>query len=216
MSRELITALDNFIQNFYHGGSLSEAEARETIEEGLLELVWKNGKHAANGLLVTESGYFITSDHCVDQEHLSQLQVRDHRNKRYEIEKVLVRGKGDLDIALVKAEMPFIDIARRYRFRNSVDKIDNIPVALLTRRNGEIVRKYGLIPSFRDHSSHFYHTNINCVPGDSGGIILTPTFQPIGILRGTNNSHTYNSKAVDFFKALELIHFYKSRLESRL
>ena len=213
MSRELITALDAFIQNFYHGESLTDAQARKNLEEGVIELVWRNGQHAANGLLVTESGYILTSNHCVEESHLSGLQVKNHNNICYEIEKVQVRSKGNLDLALVKANIPQKDIAKQYRFYDL--KLDYFAVAAFTRKEGLPVKKYG----FAEKTNKIVRYNFpDGAPGDSGGVIATPDSEIMAIYCGKIDGYdsVYSAFTVSLFKALELIHFYKRRLESRL
>ena len=187
----------------------------------MIELVF-NGQHAANGLLVTESGYVLTSQHCVEDNLLPGLKVKDHRNKVYEIEKVHVRGKGELDIALIKADIPQKDIARQYRFYDLQE--DHFAVAAFGRRDGLAVKKYGFAKKVNRVVGYNFPDG---APGDSGGMIATPNSEIMAVLCGKtlgyetddgriHDGGLYPVFAVPLLKTVDLINFYKRRLESRL
>jgi hypothetical protein len=71
---QIATALDEFINSIYWGEDLRPAEARKNLEYGIIEITC-GSSHAANGLLITEDGYFITPKHCLSEE-MKEKKIR--------------------------------------------------------------------------------------------------------------------------------------------
>ncbi|MEK6899728.1 MAG: hypothetical protein AABX05_01255, partial [Nanoarchaeota archaeon] len=103
-NKDLVVALDKFTQNCRQQHPLPPNIAKQNLEQGLVELVYDNGQHAANGLLISNEGHFLTARHCVERDNLPRY-LRLHDGKICSIEKVLVKGKGNLDIALAEANI---------------------------------------------------------------------------------------------------------------
>jgi hypothetical protein len=218
---QLVSALKKFIQNVYYGEGLSDNQARTNLEEGLVEMVYGNGSHASNGLLLTDDGYFLTSRHCVDREDFSKegieletLKIKLHGGRKYPIKSVCVRSTRDLDIAIAKADIPGDCNPKTYRFCNK-KYADNSPVALFTRWQGEKNKKYGVVKKMNS-KAYLGLSLMTCRQGDSGGIIVNSESRVMGVLSGMWQGEAfYNARSIALFKVLELVDFYRRRIESR-
>ncbi len=213
-------ALEQFVQQIYWGENLTAVQSRQQLERGLLELT-ESGNHAANGLLITANGYFLTAAHCT--EDLAKFAVQGEPGEVYAIEKICA-ADPESDVALVKARIPGESKPLQYRFYNStwLESLKRQPVALFTRRNGTIITKYGFVenpststvvydeinPSL--HSSQVWLSMDSCF-GDSGGIVASDDARIIGIHSSGNTDRSLAS-GVKLFKALELIGSYAAKL----
>ena len=102
---------------------------------------------------------------------------------------------------------------------------NHFAVAALGRKDGLQVKKYGFTKKVNNVVEYNFPDG---APGDSGGVIATPDFEIMALLRGKILGYQngdgslceyrglYPIVTVSIFKALELIDFYKRRLESRL
>lgn len=216
---KLVSVLDEFIQQIYWGENLNPEESKKNIEESVLEIT-ENGRHLSNGFLITNNGYFLTARHCV--ENPKGLTVR-HNNKFYEL-KVCAKGKQkENDLALVKIDIKEECEIKKYKFE--YNKLENMPITLISRIDGKIIRKYGLatknnpfiqsiegIPLYLEN--HFIVDYCDAKGGDSGGPTISKEGKVIGINIASNRKDF--CVGVDFIKALELIHFYKEKIKKKI
>jgi S1-C subfamily serine protease len=229
--REVISMLENFIQQLYWGYNLDSNESKKNLEESLIEIT-KYGKHASNGILISENGYFLTAKHCISRD-LFSMKIRLYNGLSYPIEKVCVEyGEGKNlknDLALVKAKIPNKSLSKTYRIFNTLSEIGTkkLPLIILTRREGEVNTSGGFLEEFscegnvklsRGYSvskdNHFL-LNAFVKPGDSGGIIVTADEgKLIGLVSHAVEKHpiVYGAKII---KALELVDFYRRGLEMK-
>ena len=207
-------ALHQFIQQLYWGENLLVPQAIRQLEQNVVELT-QDGQHLANGLLITANGYILTAEHCIQRSNRLYAQ----NNQAFLIEKVCAADSRN-EIALVKANISAESTTLEYRFYNStlLKRLERKPVALLTRINGKIVRKYGLM----EHASVNTTTSNNgkncnyddqillsldSAPGDSGGVVASDDGRIIGFHSGYNGQQ-HKGVEVKLFKALELVSAY--------
>ena len=180
--------LTEFIQNIYTADSLSPADSKNNLEQAVVELVYSNGQHAACGLLITTDGSFITCHHCI--EGGISLDIVLASGKQYPVKKVCAFSKK-YDIALVKAEIPELSQAYRYRFfvnnqLNQAEKLNKDIIVVLTRWNRKLIINGGLSEGHiyksvdsRDvnNKKKIYanqaHFQIKLKAGDSGGVAIS-------------------------------------------
>ena len=210
-----------------HMKNIEKNESEKNIEESLIEIVVE-GQHSSNGILITDDGYFLTAKHCVDK-NLERKSIRLYDGQIYPIEKVCAYAPNE-DLALVKANIPNKCVPKKYKIlENSLEimnPLEKIPVNLMTRIDGKIIKKYGFIIPFHNYkilledeeklisASNYLRLRISAKPGDSGGIVINTNKELIGIFcygNKKNNATTANSK-----KALGLIEFYKKQVQRRL
>lgn len=201
--------LDEFLRQIRSNGHLNTKESRENLEENLIELTYY-GYHSSNGLLFTNRGYFITAKHCVND--LNGLKAKLYNGKNCTIEKICaVSNKSD--IAIGKINLPKKYSPKMFKTYNT-DKLEKIPLVLLTRINGEIKEKYGFVnrdwsPSSYKLANLFESKNLG-KPGDSGGILVSPEGELIGIHRGSTDNSTMGT-CIKINRILDLIEFYKNK-----
>lgn len=223
--RQTIEALKTFTQQFYLGETLTTKQAQRNLERGIVELTWDEGSHAANGLLLTENGYFVTCLHCVEEP--KKMRVRGDYFERCRIEKVLVESKKH-DLALAKADITGNCAALSYKFHKEEIGERGEIIAVFGRREGEIYRRHGNLrgrlksEAIKIESENYYlgsHINYDLVSqnGDSGGIIADLERRILGVLAlGSRFSKTeFDTSAVKWYKVLEMICYYRSHLERK-
>lgn len=223
-TKRLAATLDDFLTNAKNN-SLTVEEARKNLEEGVVELV-KYGEHSSNGLLISDDGYFLTARHCVERSLPQQIVLYDGMKCR--VEKVCAKGKTDLvDIALVKADVPGNAVSRSYRLQTSEYVDACLPIALFTRWDEKLVKKYGFTGPAPSSWKDSFVSSIPVIHGDSGGIVANQDYNLMGIISCFRCLPTKTSQpkrrydlhstiSVSMPKALNLINFYKRRLESYL
>jgi S1-C subfamily serine protease len=213
--KKLVSALDEFVQQFRTIGIEQLREGVENLEQGLIEIT-HCGQHSSNGLLVTEDGYFLTAKHCLDHG-LSGLKIRTHKGSTYKIERVCAVGTRT-DVALAKATVPAETEPKRYRFYDET-QVDKMPIAAMVRRYGHIETNYGyingncasLLADFGDGKlvpipDHF-ELALMARSGDSGGIVVSPDLRLVGIL-SAGATKRYTATCIGIGRALELVNFY--------
>lgn len=212
-------SLYDFVQNLYWGDNLTVEESNKNLENGLIE-IRRTGFHSCNGILLTDDGYFLTAKHCVDHAQ-TFCYVRTSDGRSYELEKVCATELV-LDLALAKADIPGRPRARTYRLSNTGVLQEGTPVALLTRRSGEINSHYGFVSktqfsgkqrSRRKRVDYPIVDNF-CIaapsrPGDSGGIVVSNDGRLVGIISSSDTCTTNATKIID---GLELVSSYRNRL----
>ncbi len=214
------TALERFVQQVYWGEELAAEQSRKNLEEGLVELRAPSG-HVANGLLVTEHGYFITAAHCL--EGWEELQVCVEDGRAYSIQK-LCRIEQEHDLALAKVKIAAEQKSKCYRFYDSshLQKLKREPVALYTRWDGNVVQRYGWVEKDSERvtvtgrqrealQKDLLYLSLASIPGDSGGILLSTDGRLVGI-NCSGNTEQRTSSEVKLFKALDLISGYAGTL----
>lgn len=230
-----IKSLDEFIQQIYWGEDIAPEESKKNIKEGLIKiLVYSQNTHGisssynSNGLLITEDGYFLTAKHCINHKLSDLMMIEDGKGRTYGIEKICAVSKKEEDIALGKIKIEKKSKPIKYRLYNTNQLKLGLPVAILYYNNdGKLETKYGLIKQIWNDSKvdllngrftsfpdqFVIDLNKPAEPGHSGGVIISPDGRLVGILSTADVSGETNiAGGVKFFKALELIDFYKRKL----
>ncbi len=213
-------ALQDFINNFHWGSDLSDINARNNLELGLVEITDEDGYHSSNGLLITNNGYFVTNYHCVDDLDDVDKYIRTVDGRVCKILKVC-GGNPHNDIALVKADMSGPAEALCYKFAETHNISKDFPVALFTRRDvygspkDNLKIKYGTIrkPQLRTYKSNSpggdvkNQVEISMITsaGDSGGVIATKEGKIYGLLTGGGANQKHVSACTFWFEALKII-----------
>jgi len=218
--KNLIATFDDFVNHIYFGEDIPSIESIKSLENGVVELRVCDGKdsYSSNGLLITENGYFLTALHGLKHE-LCNAYITMPNGTEYPLTKLCAVGKN-YDIALAKAKIPGECKAMKYRFYNT-NNLSKIPVKIITRKEEKLREYYGstigLLP--RDFSSlfqeHFDIFTNECIPGDSGGVVISPEGGLMGFISNGNNG-VYYASAIKIIKALELVDFYKRELQRKL
>lgn len=217
LTRKPPRTLEQFVQQAYQGEALLPAQAIRNLEEGVIEIVYDDGSHRANGLLLTTDGYFLTADHCLGEEYKT-MRVRTQAQRQYRIKRIVARDNQH-DLVLGKMRGELWGQANVYRlYTERIAK--TLPVALLTRRDGIVQRKYGFVHEYymreirKEHEVFlpFFAMVLDGRPGDSGGIVITREGQLIGLHRGSVGNIMYG---VRILKALELVYSGNSRKEAK-
>jgi len=214
---EEIKVLEEFMQ-IAQSKDISPEESNKNLEEGLIEIK-ENGYHSSNGILITEDGYFLTALHCLeDLVNKREVKIYTKENKRYAFEKICSSIPKE-DICLAKADIQKRCIARRYSLYTGEVKKEFI--LLLTRKNEMLYKNFGeILRGWNPHKlkklngekvhylNHFETTNIT-KKGDSGGIIINPNSQLIGMACGGGS---FITNCVKIGYRLELIKNYKEKI----
>jgi S1-C subfamily serine protease len=180
-----IQALVSFLHNFHWGKNLSPEDAKRNVELGIIELSNKSKKHCANGLLVTTSGYFLTSYHCVE-EGIGNLVATMSSGQRLLLDKVCAYNAGH-DIALVRTKLtPGTglegNMIYKYFDEKNIRRSKALPLVALTRRDGKLLRTGGLskdlkiiegLSNGRRKIVGHHTTDMQSRPGDSGGTVVS-------------------------------------------
>lgn len=223
--KALVSALDEFIQQFYWGEGLKQDESRKNLEEGIIEIT-HYGNHSSQGILITEDGYFLTAKHCIDKD-LPEKRIRLFNGRTYSIEKVCAYDTED-DAALAKANIQKSECnSKKYRIFNTNKLEKNIPIAIMTRWDKKLKTSYGSITrtwsadkvessdgQLVSYHNHF-ELNVFLKPGNSGGIVVSPDGRLIGMLSSGNENYNHSS-GIKIIKAFELIESYKRKIQERL
>ena len=200
-NRERVSLLEQFMGELHIGSSLMVDDARERIDQSLIEL-HVMGQHSSNGLLITDDGYFLTAYHCVEDSARKggPLMIRTNEGKFHGIEEVCYAWPR-ADLALAKANiraeskpihLPF--------FEGTPAQLVGSPVSVLSRWEGEICRAMAEVErssylTLLDHNGskaealvepkdHIALSYTDSIPGDSGGIVVSSHGRVAGILVG--------------------------------
>jgi len=218
--RKAAMALEEFIQKNWLE-DVSPNQSKQNIADGLVEILYR-GNHFSNGLLVTDDGYFITAMHCLDS-NVSDMSIRLGDGNIYSVHE-LCGEDSEEDVALSRVKMPNKCAPRKYRFNNTHQIKKSTPVAIMTRKSGHLGVKYGMINlswnnkitdmkngNTKRFANHFTLTTLDLKPGDSGGIIVNPKGELIGIV-SAGAEDQYTSHGVKLIPALDLINTYKNNI----
>lgn len=211
------SVLRPFLGNFYWAESLSDEEARNNLERSVVEVTTPDGQHISNGLLISRHGYFITNFHCVKtwvKTGLDTPFLRLGSGKSFPISHVVGHRMED-DIAIVKASIPGKHEHLTYKFYKDSRVIQGAPLVLLGQESSELKPKSGFCMSrnfkrvmVQDHSyalENQVEMDIEAIPGDSGGPIVTVDKRVFGIITvGTSDGQFYSS-CTFWFRVLNLI-----------
>jgi len=223
--KETIFLLDEFIKNIYFGEDLTQKESMRNLEEGLVEIIYNNGNHASNGLLITENGYFLTAKHCI-KNNSGSLKIRLYNGNVYSIKKAYFYGRIEEDISIAKADIQTSCNVKKYKIFNTnniLSDFNKISVALLTRRNNKINTSYGFINKWEckkvklldgSYLVNQFSLNILSKQGDSGGIFISPDGRLVGILAAGDSSNF--ATGVKILNVLELVYYYKNKIQKEL
>ncbi len=207
-------ALKGFMANFHFGHDLSDTQAKQNVENGVVEIVDGDGHHCSNALLVTKNGYFVTSYHWVDNITERPLYVVTEGGKKRRI--VRVCGYSiKCDVALAKADLHGSEEPMVYRFVNSYTPHSVIPVIHLARKNFALIYNRGHIdnPPIRNiqfddgpvPTGAYVPMRIKVIPGDSGGVIVTPKYEVYGVLSRAVLDGSNVAYCTFWFQALNII-----------
>ncbi|QQS23319.1 trypsin-like peptidase domain-containing protein [bacterium] len=187
-------ALRSFVDNFHWSSGLSDEEAKLNLHDGLREIVYGNGYHAGNALLVTKNGYIITCYHCIFDYQTRPVFIRSLDGKGYRIEKICGYSTSN-DIALAKIALEGPAEPIRYRFAVKHDIEQRFVVDLLVRIENRLKKKTGVIhfpmlSTYKNRGQAIRNEDLrnqvaihmNGQPGDSGGIITTERSEIYGVL----------------------------------
>ena len=189
-------------------------EAQQNVERGVVELVYPDGQHGANGLLVTANGYFLTAYHCVDRAELRKnFRVKTYAGELFPISRVCAYDSS-LDLALVKAKIPEKPQSLTYKFfkADQFSPFHREPVVALARRNGNIAYHGGytkgqFVHALKYLDEHSYERLAICdmatTLGDSGGVVVTRNGDVVGILSG--GGVTDVSSIASWYEALAMM-----------
>ncbi|MFH0892743.1 MAG: serine protease [Candidatus Falkowbacteria bacterium] len=185
----------------------STAEFSENyIANAVIEILYPDGSHLGNGLLLTQDGYFLTCDHClIYPPGIMKLRMSDGRTSSRA--RICVRDP-DHDLALCKIPLSG-DECNCFKFYVPPEKKLSQPIIYLGRRGERLVRKEGnftgsifntvchtvvneysvkgesIIRCQKYTSTQYYghfNMNIDAAVGDSGGVVITPDGSLVGLL----------------------------------
>lgn len=210
-----INALEKFMQNLYWGESLNPEEAIKNLEKGIFEIKYSNGEHSSNGLFITNNGYALTSNHCV--EKYKEKFIEDSEGQKYKIERICQKNK-EKDIVLIKTTKNTSVSPLIYKIKNVHELMELYPLGYLvehkSRWDGEIKNSFGQIKKTKRKERISNHkgqhkkledqidVEMPLIPGDSGGILL----DYIGNLTGfASASNQKNSSFSSIFAGFDLI-----------
>lgn len=228
-------SLSGFLNNF---GCFQKSTAEFSefyIANAIIEILYANGSHLGNGLLLTQDGYFLTCDHCLT-DFPGTLKARLSDGRTISHIRVCARDL-DHDMALCK-----ISLAGHgyncFRFCCPDKRESGQRAIYLGRCDGRLVRKEGnftglvfdlvcqtvvteyfvdargLIsrrsqPGIVRYYGHL-QMNIEAQAGDSGGLIIRPDGSLVGLLSTASLSKDKNISAAGIKNALPLIWEYVS------
>ena len=210
-NKKRIRVLDEFVRSNWNG--VSQKESEENLKNSLIEIVYSGGQHCGNGLLISENGYFITANHCLESMTRKRIVTSDGTYyKKFAVCKHDVFN----DVALAEIFTSKKFIPKKYNLGDTT-KVENSAMALLTRWNGKISKKYGLLR--RNYSIvkegvdiNGLHLNGISINGNSGGIVLNPQHELVGMVYGkTNANETTITKTQTI---LNLIYSYINELKN--
>ncbi|MFH1401254.1 MAG: S1C family serine protease [Nanoarchaeota archaeon] len=221
--------LERFVQNLYWAQDMPVADAKRSLEQGLLtvheRLPPRDGLTMVgqgNGLLITDDGYFLTAAHCLATS--LGARVRTSAGIWYDVLPGRV-NYGSEDLVLAKADIPKRPAARVYRL--GLDGcLKEGAVEVVSRKDSGVRRKYGVLnPSglggsyvrwseggleeFPNHFSLLYPGQ----RGDSGSIVVDPQAYLLGFISG-GNEELRTGTACRTSAALNLVHAYLRMLRS--
>ncbi len=225
--KELVSALDEFIQSFYLGETLSTEQAKANLESGLLEVVVEK-QHIGSGLLITRDGFFITANHVLDYALNYKQSFVKLQDKSYKIERICACTK-EKDMVLAKANIPGDCEPMRYKFFNSnkLDNYDSMPLTVMVKWDNTLITAPGLYANalqngfnFDDKASLEKRESIQFIhslakPGYSGSVICTPDFRLMGLVTGGLQVFELGA-GIRIVKALEVVESYKRALQRNL
>jgi len=120
------------------GQKISPLESFFNLKKNIIEITYE-GKHCSNGLLVTNTGYFLTPEHCL-RKFSFQKEIRFLTGESYPITDICHRDI-DYDIALGKADIKNLkNSSIGYRIHDTKN-LNFSSVKLLTLWNKELREK---------------------------------------------------------------------------
>ena len=218
--KQLIQSLDDFIANESNAESMTDEQAHEALRTNLIEIT-RNNSANAQGVLVTEDGYFLTCLHCVNED-ISKLEVQLRDGSDYNIEKVCVIFRS-YDLALAKADIPGECKAVKYKFFDSKQLDMGMSVNLVGRyceqdyqKSGQITHLFNDIVMPDDYGNPCsypdnFMVNFPVGQGDSGAIAASEDYRIMGIINAGDQANIGMSSK--WKAALDLIDFYKEKVK---
>ena len=153
-AKEVVTALTDFVNNQESCKDMSAEESKRNIEDGIVNIVLKKDlgfkieEHKSQGLLITNDGYFLTANHCLDH-NFDEGSIKTNRGK-FEIW-MTKRESPMYDLVLAKAHLPGECSARKYRISELKPSLDKRGISLINE-NGRIRDHIGLRQSSSEPS----------------------------------------------------------------
>lgn len=207
-------AMQEFTQNFHWGADLTDKQAQESLESGVVEIIYPSGKHSSNGLLVTKNGYMVTNYHCVDDLANEELYAQTNKGTKHRLLKV-IHANPDCDIALVLIDMDGPTEAMKYRFASKYDLAKRFPVVHLSRQNKGIKRIFGTVHNPRlvtittDCGKIFKQQiliHLRSKNGDSGGVVSSAGGAVYGLAAAGGEAIVDRLFCTFWFEAIKMIH----------
>ncbi len=170
-------------------------EKQSHVTDGLLEIIYNDGSHCGNGLLLDENGLTLTCNHCLDVP-LSQILFKHRNGKTFKILRIIAKDEKN-DLALCLIDTYRIPQKKYYEISNASSYIakKTINVSILTLRNDKLLIRDGASKLIRKtvrvqnrNRQTLIEMNIFCAKGDSGGIVVDQEGCILGVFSsGTEN-----------------------------
>lgn len=174
------------LRRFSISGSLPAGDvaisAKAGLERAVAELIYPDGQHLGNALMLTANGYLVTCLHCLNGKAklVWRSETRSFR---------ILKTDPRYDLALLKADTGYSAEISTLYCSSSQPKNGQL-VVLMSRRDGEL----HMIGGVSDYSANQSvpvkgglsilgqsRARLVSVSGDSGGIIATTAGEFLGI-----------------------------------
>ncbi len=165
-----------------------DKEQQSHVTKGLLEILYEDGSHSGNGLLLNENGLALTCCHCLNVP-LSQIYIKHRNGKNFKVLRIIAKDEKN-DLALCLIDTYRIAQKKYYEISNLGAYIEKnaINVSILTLRNGKLVIRDGVSELIRKtvnvekiNRQTLIEMNIFCAKGDSGGVVVDKDGHVLGI-----------------------------------
>jgi len=213
-------ALEDFINNVYHGQHIQSNKAKEQITNNLLRISSSknNLTFHSNALLITENGYFLTCEHCVEDITPNFSRVYDGKGNSYPIERVcMISSKFELALAKTKINRPAKAI--RFKLYDRTEFVKNLEPVVLHYFNpdGSRGKNHGHImqasaTSFLSDGQKiqdYLISSVDAWQGCSGGILSDLDGKILGMASSIHPRAAKNkTNCIKTFRMLEIVSLY--------
>ncbi len=214
-----LSVLTDFINNIYIAEDLPKNEAKKNLESAIVEIVYENNQHAANGILITTDGYFVTNLHCVVGPDRRKIIL--HNGECFSINKICARSKI-YDLALVKADIPVVSEAIKYPFYIDIKLAQAMNhkanmIIVLTRWQKKLKIAGGVTDgkikenSYTENGGNYkkqVHILSDLGPGYSGGAVILSLENKIYGINSNSNESGKSGFCTQWYNVVELISKY--------
>lgn len=222
-AKEVVTALTDFVNNQESCRDMSAKESRKNIEDGLVNIVLKRDlgfkikEHESHGLLITNDGYFLTANHCLDHD-FDYGSIKTNSGK-FEIG-MIKEMSPKYDLVLAKAHLRGECSAKKYKISDLKPSLDKRGISLINE-NGIIREHIGLRRSFSEPSKlknkkRFLDQMDFFLPTWEFGHSGAPFIDYRGNLMGISSAAYANTESIaKISHAMEMITSYIDKLKSK-